>query len=134
MRQASLARYLFRSGANMDVRQIVMGDAPAVQAIYAPYVTDTTISFEEVPPDIVEVERRIAVVLPKYPYLVAEEDGRIVGYAYASEHRTRAAYRTSVDVTVYVAPNAQDRKSVVKGTSVSVRVALGGRGIIKKKK
>src|SRR3546814_9255597 len=94
MRQASLARYLFRSGANMDVRQIVMGDAPAVQAIYAPYVTDTTISFEEVPPDIVEVERRIAVVLPKYPYLVAEEDGRIVGYAYASEHRTRAAYRT----------------------------------------
>jgi phosphinothricin acetyltransferase len=91
----------------MDVRQIVIGDASAVQAIYAPYVTDTTISFEEVPPDIMEVERRIAAILPTYPYLVAEEDGRIVGYAYASEHRTRAAYRTSVDVTVYVAPNAQ---------------------------
>lgn len=89
----------------MDVRQIVMGDAPAVQAIYAPYVTDTIVSFEEVPPDIVEVERRIAAILPKYPYLVAEEDGRIVGYAYASEHRTRAAYRTSVDVAVYVAPD-----------------------------
>ena len=91
----------------MDVRQIVIGDAPSVQAIYAPYVTDTSVSFEEVPPDIMEVERRIAAILPRYPYLVAEEDGRVVGYAYASEHRTRAAYRTSVDVTVYVAPGAQ---------------------------
>lgn len=91
----------------MDVRQIVIGDAPSVQAIYAPYVTDTTVSFEEVPPDIIEVERRIAAILPRYPYLVAEEDGRVVGYAYASEHRTRAAYRTSVDVTVYVSPGAQ---------------------------
>ena len=91
----------------MHVRQIVMGDAPAIQAIYAPYVTATTISFEEVPPDIMEVERRIAAILPHYPYLVAEVDGRVVGYAYASEHRTRAAYRTSVDVTVYVAPGAQ---------------------------
>lgn len=91
----------------MDVRQIVIGDAPSVQAIYAPYVTDTTVSFEEVPPDIMEVERRIAAILPRYPYLVAEEEGRVVGYAYASEHRTRAAYSTSVDVTVYVAPGAQ---------------------------
>ncbi|MGQ2930078.1 MAG: GNAT family N-acetyltransferase [Sphingopyxis sp.] len=63
----------------MDVRQIVIGDAPSVQAIYAPYVTDTTVSFEEVPPDIMEVERRIAAILPRYPYLVAEEDGRVVG-------------------------------------------------------
>lgn len=91
----------------MDVRQIVIGDAPSVQAIYAPYVTDTTVSFEEVPPDIMEVERHIAAILPRYPYLVAEEGGRVVGYAYASEHRARAAYRTSVDVTVYVAPGAQ---------------------------
>ena len=91
----------------MDVRQIFMGDASAVQAIYAPYVSDTTISFEDIPPDIAEVERRIAAILPRYPYLVAEMDGRVIGYAYASEHRTRAAYRTSVDVTVYVAPGAQ---------------------------
>lgn len=91
----------------MHIRQIVMGDAPAVQAIYAPYVAATTISFEEVPPDIVEVERRIAALMPHYPYLVAEVDGRVLGYAYASEHRSRAAYRTSVDVTVYVAPGAQ---------------------------
>ncbi len=91
----------------MHVRKIVMGDAPAVQAIYAPYVTATAISFEDVPPDTVEVERRIAAILPHYPYLVAEVDGRVVGYAYACEHRSRAAYRTSIDVTVYVAPGAQ---------------------------
>jgi L-amino acid N-acyltransferase YncA len=91
----------------MDVRQIHLGDAPAVQAIYVPYVISSTISFEEVPPDIAEMERRIAAILLKYPYLVAEVDGQVVGYAYASEHRTRAAYRTSVDVTVYVAPGAQ---------------------------
>lgn len=90
----------------MDVRQIVMGDAPAIQAIYAPYVNDTIVSFEEIAPNIAEVERRIAAILPHYPYLVAEVDGQVVGYAYASEHRTRAAYRTSVDVTVYVAPGA----------------------------
>src|SRR3546814_8491498 len=74
-----------------------------------PYTTlfRSTVSFEEVPPDIMEVERRIAAILPRYPYLVAEEDGRVVGYAYASEHRTRAAYRTSIDVTVYVALGAQ---------------------------
>jgi L-amino acid N-acyltransferase YncA len=90
----------------MNVRQIVMQDAPAVQAIYAPYVTDTAISFEEVPPDVREIERRIAVLLPQYPYLVAEVDGRVIGYAYACEHRTRSAYRTSIDVAVYVAPDA----------------------------
>ena len=81
MRQASLSIFLFRNVANMDVRQIVMEDAPAVQAIYAPYVAGTTISFEEVPPDIMEVERRIAAIVPHYPYLVAEVDGRVVGYA-----------------------------------------------------
>src|SRR3546814_11847842 len=91
----------------MDVRQIVIGDAPSVQAIYAPYVTDTIVSFEEVPPDIMEVERRIAAILPRYPYLVAEEHGRILGYAYASEHRTRTAYRKSVDVTVSVTLGVQ---------------------------
>ena len=98
----------------MNVRQIVMEDAAAVQAIYAPYVADTSISFEEVPPDIREMERRIAAILPHYPFLVAEVDGRIVGYAFASEHRTRAAYRTSIDVTVYVAPGAQ-RSGVARG-------------------
>lgn len=111
----------------MYVRQIVMEDAPAVQAIYAPYVIGTTISFEEVPPDIMEVERRISAILPHYPYLVAEVGGRVVGYAYACEHRTRAAYRTSVDVSVYVAPGAQ-RNGVARCLYSHLLPAAANRG------
>jgi L-amino acid N-acyltransferase YncA len=91
------------------IRQAGVGDAPAIQAIYAPVVADTIISFEEVPPDVAEIERRIAATLSAYPYVVAEEGGEVLGYAYASEHRTRAAYRSSVDVTVYVAAGAHHR-------------------------
>lgn len=50
--------------------------------------------------------KRIESTLPTYPYLVAERDGQVIGYAYASQHRAREAYRWSVDVTVYIAPNA----------------------------
>lgn len=87
----------------IEVRQARPGDAPAVQAIYAPVVTSTAISFEEVPPSIEEMRQRIVTTLQTYPYLVAVRDGRLVGYAYASQHRTRAAYRWAVDVTVYIA-------------------------------
>ncbi|WP_228765797.1 arsinothricin resistance N-acetyltransferase ArsN1 family B [Sphingopyxis solisilvae] len=125
--RANLAKFYSEVAANMKVRQIVIADAPEVQAIYAPYVAATTISFEEVPPDILEVERRIAALLPHYPYLVAEVDGQVVGYAYASEHRTRAAYRTSVDVTVYVAPGAQ-RSGVARGLYSRLLPAAASRG------
>src|SRR3546814_15287048 len=74
--RANLAKFYSEVAANMKLRQIVIADAPAVQAIYAPYVAATTISFEEVPPDILEVERRIAALLPHYPYLVAEVEDR----------------------------------------------------------
>jgi L-amino acid N-acyltransferase YncA len=91
----------------MQVRQATSRDAVQIQAIYAPVVANTAISFEEVPPDIAEIVRRIEATLPEYPYLVATEGERFLGYAYASQHRSRLAYRTSVDVTVYVAPDAQ---------------------------
>lgn len=83
-------------------------DAPAVQAIYAPYC-QTPISFEDPPPDVAEVERRIRATWPAYPWLVAEEDGRLLGYAYACRHRERAAYRWSVETSVYLASAAQGR-------------------------
>lgn len=79
-------------------------DAAAIQSIYAPMVDRTSISFELVPPTIEEMAGRIEATLPAYPYLVAERDGKVVGYAYASQHRAREAYRWSVDVTVYIAP------------------------------
>jgi phosphinothricin acetyltransferase len=78
-------------------------DAPACAAIYAPSVEGSVTSFEERAPDAAELARRIAGISATYPWLVAERDGEVVGYAYACRHRERAAYRWSVDVSVYVA-------------------------------
>jgi phosphinothricin acetyltransferase len=78
-------------------------DAPAIQAIYAPVVLNTAISFEETAPSVEEIHHRLDATLPHYPYLVAEQEGYVVGYAYASQHRARPAYRWSVDTTVYIA-------------------------------
>lgn len=93
----------------MIVRQVTNEDAAAIQAIYAPFVTDTTISFEDMPPDLAEIKARIAGLLPDYPYLIADEGDQMLGFAYASPHRSRAAYRSSIDVSVYGAPDAQRR-------------------------
>jgi L-amino acid N-acyltransferase YncA len=83
------------------------GDAAQVQAIYAPIVRDTPISFEADPPDVAELRRRIDSVLTRLPWLVRERDGQVLGYAYASPHRERFAYRWSVEVAVYVAAHAR---------------------------
>jgi L-amino acid N-acyltransferase YncA len=88
-------------------RQVASSDADAIAAIYAPYVRDTVVSFETEAPDSREIARRIVAVASHYPWLVAEQDGAVVGYAYACEHRSRRAYRWSVDVAVYLAPRAQ---------------------------
>jgi phosphinothricin acetyltransferase len=82
-------------------------DAEHIAAIYAPMVEDTVVSFEECAPSVPEMARRIGATTQTWPWLVAESDGSILGYAYASAHRTRAAYRWSVDVTVYVASAAR---------------------------
>ena len=85
------------------IRLATPEDAPALQAIYAPIVTGTVISFELEPPTVAEMADRIRKTIPAYPWLVLERDGRILGYAYAGAHRVRPAYRWSVDVSVYVA-------------------------------
>ncbi len=78
-------------------------DAAACAAVYAPYVTDSVISFEVLPPTASEMARRMEDSLA---WLVAERDGQILGYAYGSSHRERAAYRWSADVAVYISrPN-----------------------------
>ncbi len=91
----------------LSIRTAVKTDAVAIQQIYAPVVLETAISFEEVPPTVEEIAQRIATTLETYPYLVAEEAGVIKGYAYASQHRARPAYRWAVDVTVYIAASAR---------------------------
>jgi L-amino acid N-acyltransferase YncA len=80
-------------------------DAAACAAIYAPYVERTPISFEERPPDALEMEARISRYTATHPWLVAEAGGEVVGYAYACRHLERPAYRWDADVSVYVAAN-----------------------------
>jgi phosphinothricin acetyltransferase len=84
-------------------------DAAAVADIYRPAVTSSIATFEESPPDAAEMARRIATVLERAPWLVAEADGAVVGYAYAASHRERPGYRWSVDISVYVDPAHQGR-------------------------
>ena len=87
------------------IRSVEASDANEILEIYAPFVTDSATSFELVPPDVVEMERRIEAGRDRYPWLVFERDRHLLGYAYASAHRTRAAYQWSVEVSVYVHPS-----------------------------
>jgi L-amino acid N-acyltransferase YncA len=77
-------------------------DAAAIAEIYRPIVDSTTISFETAPPDGEEMARRIVETTLEHPWLVCEIGGRIAGYAYATKHRVRSAYKWSVDTSVYV--------------------------------
>lgn len=87
-------------GANAD-------DADAIAAIYAPFVRDTIVTFEEQPPSPTEIARRLAeVALLRLPWLVAEQSGQVVGYAYATTWKTRASYRRTVESAIYVAPTS----------------------------
>lgn len=89
------------------VRAAVPEDAEVLLEIYRPYVEETAITFEVEVPTPEEFRERIRRVLRRYPYLVAERDGEIVGYAYAGAFKERAAYDWAVETTVYV---REDRK------------------------
>ena len=77
-------------------------DAEVCRDIYAPYVRDTAVSFEESVPTLEEFQGRIRKTTATHPWLVMEIAGKVVGYAYASQHRPRAAYRWTAEVTVYI--------------------------------
>ncbi|MEQ8818447.1 MAG: N-acetyltransferase family protein [Thalassobaculum sp.] len=96
--------------ATVLVRPSGPADLPAIQAIFAHHVTHGFGSFEEVPPDVDEMAaRRLALVERGLPHLVAEADGRVLGYAHAGPYRPRPAYRYTVEDSVYVAPEAVRR-------------------------
>jgi len=80
----------------------VPSDGPALAEIYRPYVLKTSVTFEYEPPDGGEMSRRISQFYPKFPYLVYEENGVILGYAYAHPQHERAAYQWSAELSVYV--------------------------------
>jgi phosphinothricin acetyltransferase len=85
-------------------------DIAAVTAIYAHHVRHGTASFETTPPDTAEMARRhVALVEGGYPYLLAERDSTVIGYAYAGAYRPRAAYRNTVENSIYLHPDAVGR-------------------------
>ncbi|MEO1104541.1 MAG: arsinothricin resistance N-acetyltransferase ArsN1 family B [Pseudomonadota bacterium] len=94
-------------GAAAIIRPATLADAASIQAIYTPIVADTPISFETDVPSVPEMAARIKTIGARFPYLVAERDGTVIGYAYASTHRARAAYATTVEPTIYVAQAAR---------------------------
>lgn len=90
----------------MIVRSATEADAAAVGAIYGHHVLHGLGTFEEVPPSDAEMAQRIAAVIGRgLPYLVAEDGGRIVGFAYAAPFRPRAAYRYTAEDSVYIHPD-----------------------------
>ncbi|MCC7054547.1 MAG: N-acetyltransferase [Gemmatimonadaceae bacterium] len=92
------------------VREVTAADAGALAAIYNHYVRETVITFEEEPVTAAEMWHRIEEVhRTGHPYIVAEEDGEVIGYAYASLWKSRSAYRHTTESTVYLAPGATGR-------------------------
>ena len=93
--------------SDITIRTAAPADAPGLLAIYAPYITDTAVSFEYDVPSVDEFADRIRTTLEKYPYLVAESEGRIVGYCYVSILHGRQAYNWSVETSIYVEQNCK---------------------------
>lgn len=112
----------------IDIRHATTADAEALAAIYAPYVRDTAVSFEVEPPTVEEFAARIERTLQRYPYLVAERDGVVVGYAYAGAFKPRAAYAASVELSIYV-DRACKRKGVGRALYTALQDELARRGV-----
>jgi phosphinothricin acetyltransferase len=91
------------------IRQVKEEDAEEICAIYNYYIEHTTISFEEMPLTVAEMAERIHRISAMYPYIVWEEDGAILGYAYVTAYHERSAYRHSVSDTIYLRPDAKGR-------------------------
>jgi phosphinothricin acetyltransferase len=115
------------------IRQAQPQDAEAIAAIYRHYVLNTTVSFEEVPPDAEEMARRVqAVQASGLPWLVAELDGEVAGYAYATKWKERSAYRFSVETSVYLDHEARGKGlgSALYGQLVELLQAAGIHALI----
>lgn len=91
------------------LRRARAADAPALLAIYAPFVEHTAVSFETEVPSVETFAARIDKALAGWDWLVAEADGQCLGYAYGSAHRERAAYRYTCEVSAYIAPQQRGR-------------------------
>ena len=88
----------------MPVRACTPADIPAICDIYNHYIANTVITFEESPISVVEMQKRVETTLQLFPWLVYEENEKIIGYAYASKWKDRSAYKHTAEVTVYLHP------------------------------
>ena len=110
---------------NFVIRRATEADASELLTIYAPYVTDTVITFEYTVPSVEEFPGRIKHTLSKYPYLVAVDDGVIVGYAYVSPFKGRAAYDWAVETSIYL-------KKDCKGKGLGTKLYLALEDVLKR--
>lgn len=113
----------------ITIRTATPADAPALLAIYAPYITDTAVSFEYDVPSVEEFANRIRGTLKKYPYLVAEVDGQIVGYCYVGILHGRQAYDWSVETSIYIDQNCK-RMGIGRKLHDALEQALSAMGIL----
>lgn len=112
----------------MNIRLATTNDAEALLRIYAPYVDNTAITFEYDVPGVEEFRGRIANTLEKFPYLVAEEEGKLLGYAYAGTFKARAAYQYCVETSIYVDINSHG-KGLGKALYAELESRLKAQGI-----
>ena len=113
----------------MNIRLATPSDAEEILNIYAPYITDTAITFEYTVPSLEDFRQRIVNTLQKYPYLVALEDDKIVGYAYAGVFKGRAAYDHCVETSIYVQIDAHG-KGIGKALYSELEERLKEQGIL----
>jgi L-amino acid N-acyltransferase YncA len=113
------------------IRTAIPADAEAIRSIYAPSVTrhDVATSFEVDVPSVAEIARRVERISARFPWLVMEDHGQVIGYAYADSHRERAAYQWSAEVSVYIG-DEHHRRGVGRGLYQSLFRLLCEQGIV----
>ena len=113
----------------ISFRVVCEVDAPALLEIYAPYVLNTAVSFEYDVPSIEEFQQRIRSTLQKFPYIAAVQNGKIIGYAYASPFKLREAYKYSVELSIYLSGECR-RKGVGSRLYGLLEQILAAQGIL----
>jgi phosphinothricin acetyltransferase len=113
---------------NATIRLAERRDVAGILEIYAPFILHTAVTFEEIVPDEESFWKRIQEIMEELPYLVCEIDGRIAGYAYVSAYRSRASYRWTKEVSVYVHPDFH-RKKIADALYTSLNELVRYQGI-----
>lgn len=114
---------------NIKIRLATVEDAEDVLNIYTDYIRETTVTFETEVPSVEEFGKRIEKVLVSYPWLVCEVNGVVAGYAYASKHGERAAYKWSVDLSIYISEEYQ-RRNIATALYKALIVLLQRQGYV----